>query len=88
MKYWRTPLDIEDRPKKKYRILIIEDRCKGCNFCIEYCPQKILEAAVYFNAKGYHPPVYEDPGMCMGCDFCQIICPEFCIFVKEEDGKD
>ena len=88
MKYWRTPLDIEEISGKKYRIVIIEERCKGCNFCIEYCPQDELKIATYFNAKGYHPPVCENPEKCLGCGFCEIICPEFCIFVEEEDKKD
>ena len=61
---------------------IIADRCKGCGFCIEFCPNKVLIESKEFNVKGYHPPEAL-PGReleCVNCNLCQVICPEFAIY--------
>ncbi|MGQ9796798.1 4Fe-4S binding protein [Desulfosoma sp.] len=34
----------------------MEDRCKGCGYCIAFCPRDVLQESKRFNAKGYHPP--------------------------------
>lgn len=82
MKYWRKPLDYEDTKIPRGRVFIIEDRCKGCSFCVEYCPRNILEIAKHFNKKGYHPPYVSKPEDCAYCNFCEVICPEFAIYVE------
>ena len=57
------------------------ERCKGCGFCVEFCPTAALElAADVFNKKGYHPPVLVDQNYCNGCDLCGLYCPDFAIF--------
>jgi 2-oxoglutarate ferredoxin oxidoreductase subunit delta len=47
---------------------------------VEYCPRKVLEVSVEFNAKGYHPPRVARPERCVHCGFCKMICPEFAIW--------
>ncbi|MFQ6127667.1 MAG: ferredoxin family protein [Thermoplasmata archaeon] len=87
MRYWRTPLDKDTIKTPKGRIYIILDRCKGCGFCIEFCPKGILEESKEINEKGYHPPMIkngEEDG-CTNCNFCMLICPEFAIFSEEEE---
>jgi len=67
---------------------VIADRCKGCGYCIEFCPEQILEASKEYNAKGYHPPKVKDglpPDACSGCGFCALICPEFAIFIRKKE---
>ena len=63
--------------------------CKGCAFCVEYCPRDVLVMSEEFNAKGYHPPVVvkEKKDYCCYCKLCEAICPEFAIYVtgKEEE---
>ena len=63
--------------------------CKGCSFCVQFCPTRVLEMSPEFNAKGYHPPLVNNPDACTDCKFCEIICPEFSIFVTkiEDDNK-
>jgi 2-oxoglutarate ferredoxin oxidoreductase subunit delta len=83
MKYWRKPLDYEDIKIPRGKVSIIEDRCKGCSFCVEYCPRDVLEMSEYFNKKGYHLPYVKNPEDCVNCNFCEVICPEFAIYVEK-----
>lgn len=73
------------------KIHINKDRCKGCGFCVEYCPRDVLELSEEFNIKGYHPPHVIKENDCCYCQLCESICPEFAIFVtikkKEETGE-
>ena len=84
VKYWRKPLDREQVKAPRGRILILKERCKGCGFCIEFCPRDVLEFSEEFNPKGYHPPRVRDPEACVGCGLCEMLCPEFAIFVVGE----
>lgn len=83
MKYWRTPLDLDKVRVPRGRVYIIEDRCKGCELCVEYCPRGVLRLSHEFNVKGYHPPEVVDESLCVNCHFCEVICPEFAIFSVE-----
>jgi len=58
--------------------------CKGCGFCVAFCPTNALAMSPEFNAKGYHPPYIKSPEDCRNCDFCQSICPEFAIYVTRK----
>jgi 2-oxoglutarate ferredoxin oxidoreductase subunit delta len=55
-------------------------RCKGCGFCIAFCPPRVLQFASEFNAQGYHFPELIDPDGCTGCDLCGLYCPDFAIY--------
>jgi len=83
MKYWRTPLDLHAIKATKGKVIIIEDRCKGCEFCVVYCPRDVLRISKSFNVKGYHPPEVVDESQCVNCHFCEVICPDFAIFSVE-----
>ncbi len=62
-------------------IFIIDERCKGCNFCIEFCPRDVLETSKKVNQTGVHPPQVKDSSLCVGCGVCEDICPDFAIFL-------
>jgi len=87
MTYWRVPLDLNEIkiPHGEPRIII--KRCKGCGFCVEYCPRDVLEMSTEFNRKGYHyaEVILEDA--CVNCNLCEMICPEFAIFCIETKSK-
>lgn len=72
--------------KKNFRgvVVIKQEQCKGCGFCVEFCPLDCLELDKGYNAKGYHPPVFAKPDPCNGCDMCGLICPDFAIFGYRE----
>ena len=80
------PCDLEPasdapRPKKvRGTVYITPNRCKGCGFCIAFCPPRVLEFSDEFNAQGYHPPRFTNPDGCTGCDLCGLYCPDFAIF--------
>ena len=79
-KFWRKPLNIGEAEVPLGEVHIIKDRCKGCRFCIEFCPAEVLKFSEEFNSKGYHPPLIVKPEACTGCDLCGIYCPDFAIF--------
>jgi 2-oxoglutarate ferredoxin oxidoreductase subunit delta len=80
MRYWRKPLDLDQMTVPHGRVVIIADRCKGCAFCVEYCPKDVLAMSEDFNRKGYHPPEVVKDGECVNCNLCEMICPDFAIF--------
>ena len=82
MTYWRQPLD-RDRIQITHGIVhVIEERCKGCGFCVEFCPQRVLVMSKRTNSKGYHPPELTDDSKCINCGLCALLCPDFAIYVE------
>lgn len=85
MRIRHKPLDIEKAKRPKGEIHIIKDQCKGCGFCIQFCPEKVLEESEEINARGVHPPKVVDENKCIVCSFCTAVCPDFAIFVTEKE---
>ncbi len=85
VRLWRKPLDSEKIKVPQGEVHIIEDRCKGCGFCIEFCPKEVLEVSEEFNVKGFHPPKVKDGTKCVLCGFCEVVCPDFAIFTVEKN---
>ncbi len=83
MTFWRQPLDLERIQVPHGIVHIIEERCKGCGFCVEFCPQNALVMSAHTNSKGYHPPVIVDDSRCVNCGLCALLCPDFAIFVTD-----
>lgn len=73
------------KPKKSRGVVVINrESCKGCAFCVEFCPLDALELEKGYNAKGYHPPFLARPEKCNGCDMCGLMCPDFSIYGFKE----
>ncbi len=64
-----------------YQINVEAERCKGCGFCIEFCPRHILCKSAEINSNGYHTVCVDNNGKCSGCNICSMICPDFAISV-------
>jgi 2-oxoglutarate ferredoxin oxidoreductase subunit delta len=63
----------------KGSVTVMVERCKGCAFCVEFCPTDVLALSSAFNSKGYHPPMMVAADKCSGCDLCGMYCPDFAI---------
>jgi len=70
---------------KNKEVVILPERCKGCNFCIEFCPQHVLGESAGTNAKGYHFVCLLDSDKCTKCDICGMVCPDFAISVVDAE---
>lgn len=69
----------------KGRIVVNELYCKGCELCVEACPQDVIILDPQrITAKGYHPAMLNGEG-CTGCAICAVICPESAITVYREN---
>ncbi len=56
------------------------DTCKGCELCIEACPQDSIAMSREINALGYHYAVLVKDN-CTGCVNCALVCPDAVITV-------
>ena len=74
-----SDLPSEQRPGKG-TVFVRTEICKGCSFCIDFCPTDCLTFSKEFNAKGYHFPNLSAPEACTGCDLCGLYCPDFAIY--------
>lgn len=83
-----SPLDSKKVKQPKAEIHLIADQCKGCGFCIQFCPKKVLEESQEINARGVHPPKVVDESKCIICSFCTAVCPDFAIFVTEKPCEE
>jgi len=63
------------------KVVINEERCKGCQLCIEVCPKRLLVIAESINSFGYQPVKIEGEEKCTGCALCAVICPDLAIEV-------
>ena len=82
----RKPMDLHLAQVPEGRVHVIVERCKECNFCITYCPTKVLEYSEDTNARGYHFPKVAagKESSCVLCRFCDMICPELAIFTTDK----
>jgi len=87
-RYWRRPLDANEILRIRGHVDVREERCKGCNYCVDFCPRDVLAVSTRNNTKGYHPPDVVAPESCNGCHLCEVLCPEFAIGVREETYKE
>jgi len=73
-------------------IVIDEQRCQGCGYCVEFCPLNCLEISKEkISQKGYYQPVVIKPEKCNACGACIWMCPHWAIEVHsyfQDTDKD
>ena len=70
----------------KGKVKIDIETCKGCELCIEACPQDSLQMSKNINTKGYHYAVLVQDN-CTGCVNCALVCPDAVITVYRTTKK-
>lgn len=88
----KKPCDSEKERKiriegGKADVYILPERCKGCEFCIRFCPKEVLKVSDDLNAKGYRYPAANKPEECGACMMCEYLCPDFAIYVLPRRKK-
>lgn len=68
-------------------ITIVKEFCKGCGFCIAYCPKKVYEFSEEMNKKGYRLPQPVRIEACTECGLCDLYCPDFAIILEKTKEK-
>lgn len=64
-------------------VVVAEEICKGCELCIEACPQESLGLSDSINLKGYRFAVLVQDN-CTGCINCALVCPDAALTVYRE----
>lgn len=65
----------------KTKIIINTKWCKGCEFCVIYCPKKVLTME-------RSKPIVVNLQECTGCMLCELRCPDFAIEVYRMIEKE
>jgi 2-oxoglutarate ferredoxin oxidoreductase subunit delta len=75
------------------KVVINQDKCKGCLLCVNFCPKGLLKKSAKLNKRGLNFVEFSSRdnfkngisgdlnGECIGCAQCAIICPDCCIEV-------
>ncbi len=61
-------------------ISISQKRCKVCEICSFYCPDKILEMTL-------DTAIITDIQKCNQCQMCELRCPDFAISVEVKERR-
>lgn len=68
------------------KVKVLNEFCKGCGYCVHFCPKKAIEFGPVRNEYGAFPPVVKDDD-CIRCGICATVCPEAAIELREENGN-
>jgi len=68
----------------KGSVKINQELCKGCTFCMTFCPRQALALSEKLNRKGYIVAEFIGDKGCTGCATCALVCPEIAIEVYRE----
>jgi 2-oxoglutarate ferredoxin oxidoreductase subunit delta len=67
---------------------IDEQMCKGCELCIDACPENVLFMSEKTNAQGVAYAEFETDGICTACQSCAIMCPDSAIRIYKYENRE
>jgi len=76
--------------KKRLAYIVIEsERCKGCRYCVDFCPVHVIDVAKNPNQMGINPVEVNayKADLCTGCGICALMCPDAAISVFSTKGN-
>ena len=63
-------------------VIISEELCLGCGYCVEFCPKEALKiSGESYSSQGLPLTELTDPESCNACGLCVSMCPHFAIEV-------
>jgi 2-oxoglutarate ferredoxin oxidoreductase subunit delta len=79
------------RASKRFKVSIDEKLCKGCYFCVRFCPMGVFVRSNVVGELGYNLACVEHPEKCNRCKACLLYCPDLAVVVEEDEeagGKE
>ncbi len=70
---------------KNEKLILHQDSCKACLYCVAACPKQALAVSDYTNAKGYQA-VGVDEEKCVVCGACFAVCPDYVYEIVKGDA--
>lgn len=67
-------------------LIINEQRCKSCGFCVKACPKDALSFGSRLNSGGYKY-VNVDVEKCIACGMCYTVCPDYVFSIVEKESE-
>lgn len=80
---WFAGVGSETVARLRATVVIDEERCKGCDLCVVFCPENVLEMTHRTNRLGYAIAELVRAG-CTGCEICGRVCPDTAITIYRE----
>jgi len=59
-----------------FKVIVDQEKCKGCEECVEVCTARVFEMQ-----EGKSVPMNDEK--CLGCESCREVCEEKAIHVVE-----
>ena len=82
--YARQYVEKAKKSRSSFEVKITDKFCKGCGYCIKYCPKDVIGYNEELNIKGYRTAKVLNGDGCIGCLNCATICPEAAISISKE----
>ncbi len=68
------------------KIKVLGQYCKGCGYCVNFCPKKAVSFGRERNGLGVFFPVI-DREACIACGICATVCPDAALELREEENN-
>lgn len=74
--------------KSDFYLVIDENLCKGCNYCVNECPKGVLALRQAVSKRGYNLAYLLYPDRCIKCRKCEYCCPEMAISLERDAAHE